>query len=232
MKIQICNLTKKYVNGEEMKAVLKNVDLDLPGGEITAVLGPSGSGKSTLLHMIGGLEPPSEGTIVVDEMDITGMKPKKIVDFRREYVGFIFQFYNLVPNLTVRENVEVCSNLTKDPLDIDEILQEVGLYEHQNKVPSKLSGGQQQRCSLARAIIKKPKLLLCDEPTGALDSESSLEVLKLLERMHNLYHTEILMVTHNIEIAKMCDRIIEIKDGEIMDNRMNKEVISASELVL
>lgn len=232
MNIQLENTTKKYRNGEEKKAVLNDISLDLPSREITAILGPSGSGKSTLLHIIGGLEKVSSGKIFVDNVDITSISNKKIIEYRREKVGFIFQFYNLVPNLTVKENVEICANLTKDPLNIDEILKDVGLYEHRNKVPSQLSGGQQQRCSLARAVVKKPKLLLCDEPTGALDSEASYEVLKILEKMHKLYKTEIIIVTHNIEIAKMCNRVIEIKDGKITANRVNEDVIPACKLKL
>lgn len=232
MKIKLINVTKKYKNGEELKAVLKDINIELPGNEITAILGHSGSGKSTLLHLIGGLEKVSEGKIFVDNIEITKLSTKKLIDYRRENIGFIFQFYNLVPNLTVRENVEVCSNLTKNPLNIDEVLKEVDLYEHRNKVPSQLSGGQQQRCSLARAIIKKPKLLLCDEPTGALDSKSSIEVLKLLEKMHKLYNAEICMVTHNWDITKMCNRIIEIKDGRIIQNRINEKIISAENLIL
>lgn len=232
MKIKLINVTKKYKNGEELKAVLKDINIELPGNEITAILGHSGSGKSTLLHLIGGLEKVSEGKIFVDNIEITKLSTKKLIDYRRENIGFIFQFYNLVPNLTVRENVEVCSNLTKNPLNIDQVLKEVDLYEHRNKVPSQLSGGQQQRCSLARAIIKKPKLLLCDEPTGALDSKSSIEVLKLLEKMHKLYNAEICMVTHNWDITKMCNRIIEIKDGRIIQNRINEKIISAENLIL
>ncbi len=182
------------------------------------ILGPSGSGKSTLLNVIGGLEMVEEGRIRVGAEELTGMNPEELSEFRRRNLGFVFQFYNLIPDLTVWENIEVCRYLTDQPLDVEKLLETLGLSGHQDKFPSQLSGGQQQRCSIARALVKNPSLLLCDEPTGALDTGTAGEILLLLDKVNKAYGTTILMVTHNEEIKKMGDQVVEIRDGKI--NRM------------
>ncbi|GAA0063909.1 ABC transporter ATP-binding protein [Clostridium sp. CTA-1] len=194
------------------------------------ILGPSGSGKSTLLNTIGGLDRVDEGQIVVDGLDISKLKSKELSLYRRNYLGFIFQFYNLVPNLTLRENIQVCEYLSKESLDLDELLEVLGIKEHKNKFPSQLSGGQQQRCAIARALIKNPKLLLCDEPTGALDYKTSKEILILLEKINKKYGTTILIVTHNTVIKDMVHKVIKIKDGQISNEYVNENLIPAIEL--
>lgn len=194
------------------------------------ILGPSGSGKSTLLNTIGGLDGVDEGQIVVDGLDISKLKSKELSLYRRNYLGFIFQFYNLVPNLTLRENIQVCEYLPKESLDLDELLEVLGIKEHKNKFPSQLSGGQQQRCAIARALIKNPKLLLCDEPTGALDYKTSKEILILLEEINKKYGTTILIVTHNTVIKDMVHKVIKIKDGQISNEYVNENLIPAIEL--
>lgn len=194
------------------------------------IQGTSGSGKSTLLNCIGGLDLVDSGSIVVDGMEIVEMKQSQLSDYRRDKLGFIFQFYNLVPNLTVRENIQVCEYLAKEALDMDELLETLGLTEHQNKFPSQLSGGQQQRCAIARALIKNPKLLLCDEPTGALDSKTSRDILALLEKVNEKYGTTMLIVTHNNSIKNMVHRVIHIKDGMISREYTNENRVPAAEL--
>jgi putative ABC transport system ATP-binding protein len=194
------------------------------------IQGTSGSGKSTLLNCIGGLDDIDSGSCKIDGLEIAGMKKDKLSDYRRDTLGFVFQFYNLVPNLTVRENIEVCRYLTKDPLDMDELLETLGLKEHADKFPSQLSGGQQQRTAIARALIKNPKLLLCDEPTGALDSKTSRDILILLEKINEKYGTTMLIVTHNNSIKNMVHRVIFLKDGEIAKQYMNEERVAAREL--
>nr|WP_265202626.1 ABC transporter ATP-binding protein [Clostridium sporogenes] len=194
------------------------------------ILGPSGSGKSTLLNTIGGLDGVDEGQIVVDGLDISKLKSKELSLYRRNYLGFIFQFYNLVPNLTLRENIQVCEYFPKESLDLDELLEVLGIKEHKNKFPSQLSGGQQQRCAIARALIKNPKLLLCDEPTGALDYKTSKEILILLEEINKKYGTTILIVTHNTVIKDMVHKVIKIKDGQISNEYVNENLIPAIEL--
>ena len=194
------------------------------------IQGTSGSGKSTFLNCIGGLDTLDSGSIQVDGTEIFGMKQEKLSDYRRDNLGFIFQFYNLVPNLTVKENIQVCEYLTKQPLDIDELMETLGLTEHQNKFPSQLSGGQQQRCAIARALIKNPKLLLCDEPTGALDSKTSRDILILLEEINRKYGTTMLIVTHNNSIKNMVHKVIIIKDGQIKKEYENETRVPAAEL--
>ena len=179
------------------------------------IQGSSGSGKSTLLNCIGGLDPVDSGSICVDGKEIVGLSPQLLSDYRRACLGFVFQFYNLVPNLTVKENIQVCEYLAKQPLSMDELLETLGLTQHQNKFPSQLSGGQQQRCAIARALIKNPRLLLCDEPTGALDSETSRDILILLDEINKKYKTTMLIVTHNNSIKNMVHKVILIKDGQI-----------------
>ena len=194
------------------------------------IQGTSGSGKSTLLNCIGGLDTIESGSIKVDGTEIAGMKADELSDYRRDYLGFIFQFYNLVPNLTVRENIQICEYLTDQPLNMDELLEILGLTEHQNKFPAQLSGGQQQRCAIARALIKHPTLLLCDEPTGALDSKTSRDILILLEKINATYGTTMLIVTHNNSIKNMVDQVVIVKDGQIRKDYYNETKVPAAEL--
>ena len=194
------------------------------------IQGTSGSGKSTLLNCIGGLDTMDSGSIKVDGTEIFGMTSDQLADYRRDNLGFIFQFYNLVPNLTVRENIQVCEYLTDDPLPMDDLIETLGLTEHQNKFPSQLSGGQQQRCAIARALVKNPKLLLCDEPTGALDSKTSRDILVLLEEINEKYGTTMLIVTHNNSIKNMVHKVIFIKDGLISKEYENEVRVPAAEL--
>ena len=230
MFVEVSNIKKSYGEGGSYVQVLKGVTVGVDKGEMCVIQGTSGSGKSTLLNCIGGLDEVDSGSIKIDGKEIVGLKGEKLSDYRRATHGFIFQFYNLIPNLTVRENIQVCEYLTKDPLNMEELLDVLGLTEHQNKFPSQLSGGQQQRCAIARALIKNPKLLLCDEPTGALDSKTSKDILILLEKVNERYGTTMLIVTHNNAIKNMVDQVIIMKDGEIRKNYMNEEKIPASEL--
>ena len=201
-------------------------------GEMCVILGPSGSGKSTFLNAIGGIDFIDSGNIIIDNHDIAEYNPKKMSEYRREYLGFIFQFYNLVPNLTLRENIKVCEYIAESPLDIDELIETLGLTEHQNKYPFQVSGGQQQRCAIARALVKNPKLLLCDEPTGALDSKTSKEILILLEKVNQKYGTTMFIVTHNEIIKDMVHKVIIIKDGLIKDEYKNTAIVSAKDIEL
>jgi putative ABC transport system ATP-binding protein len=210
--------------------VLKGIDLDLEKGEFCVLLGPSGCGKSTLLNIVGGIDSPDSGDIIIDGAAMGSMNEKQLTMYRREHLGYIFQRYNLIPNLTIRENIEVGAYLSKHPLDMDEILSVLGLTKHQNKIPSQLSGGQQQRCAIGRALIKNPDILLCDEPTGALDSTTSIEILKLIESVNRQYGNTIVMVTHNDSIKDMADRVVKLKDGAIRKNYVNEHRISAEEI--
>ncbi|MCR5167407.1 MAG: ABC transporter ATP-binding protein [Oscillospiraceae bacterium] len=230
MFLEITDVKKSYGKDTSYIQVLKGVSTSVGKGQMCVIQGTSGSGKSTLLNCIGGLDNMDSGSIKVDGKEISGLKPAELSDYRRDYLGFIFQFYNLVPNLTVRENVQVCGYLTDRPLDMDELLNVLGLTEHQNKFPSQLSGGQQQRCAIARALIKNPKLLLCDEPTGALDSKTSREILILLEKINAKYGTTMLIVTHNNSIKNMVHKVIVIKDGMITKDYENETIIPAAEL--
>lgn len=230
MYVEVKDLKKSYGEGGSYVQVLKGVTAGVERGEMCVIQGTSGSGKSTLLNCIGGLDDIDSGSCKVDGLEISGLKKDALSDYRRDTLGFIFQFYNLVPNLTVRENIEVCRYLTKDPLDMDELLETLGLKEHANKFPSQLSGGQQQRTAIARALIKNPKLLLCDEPTGALDSNTSRDILILLEKINRKYGTTMLIVTHNNSIKNMVHRVIYIKDGLISKQYTNSELVPAAEL--
>ena len=216
MYLEVNDLCKSYTQ------VLKNVSLEVQQGDMCVIQGTSGSGKSTLLNCIGGLDTVDSGSIVVDGKEIVGLNAKQLSDYRREELGFIFQFYDLVPDLTVQENIQVCQYLTRSPLDLGELLQVLGLTEHKNKFPAQLSGGQQQRCAIARALIKNPRLLLCDEPTGALDSKTSREILTLLERVNAQYGTTMLIVTHNNAIKNMVHQVVLLKDGQIHKNYRNE----------
>lgn len=230
MYLEISKLKKSYGEGGSFTEVLKGVDLSVEKGVMCVIQGTSGSGKSTLLNCIGGLEDTNSGSISVDGMEICGLSPDKLSDYRRANLGFIFQFYNLVPNLTVKENIQVCEYLADAPLDLNELLEVLGLTEHQNKFPSQLSGGQQQRCAIARALIKNPKLLLCDEPTGALDSSTSRDILALLEEVNRKYGTTMLIVTHNNSIKNMVDQVVYLKDGLVRKNYRNEKKVPAAEL--
>ncbi len=230
MFIEVNDIKKSYGEGGSYVQVLKGVSTGIQKGQICAILGPSGSGKSTLLNTIGGLDTIDSGSIKISNIEITKLNPKELSLYRRNLLGFIFQFYNLVPNLTVKENIQVCEYLTKTPLDINELLEILGLTEHQKKFPSQLSGGQQQRCAIARALIKNPELLLCDEPTGALDYQASREILMLIEKINKKYGTTMLIVTHNTAIKEMVHRVIKIKDGQISEDYANKVLKPASQL--
>ncbi|MBE5872625.1 MAG: ABC transporter ATP-binding protein [Lachnospiraceae bacterium] len=230
MYLEIRDVKKSYGQDGSYVQVLKGVNTGVEKGHMCVIQGTSGSGKSTLLNCIGGLDVMDSGSIKVDGSEVFGMNRETLSDYRRDNLGFIFQFYNLVPNLTVKENIEVCRYLTKKPLDMDELLEVLGLVEHQNKFPSQLSGGQQQRCAIARALIKNPRLLLCDEPTGALDSNTSRDILVLLEQINARYGTTMLIVTHNNSIKNMVHKVIFLKDGLVKNEYMNEKRIPASEL--
>ncbi len=230
MYLEVNDLKKSYGEGESYMQVLKGISTGLKKGQMCVIQGTSGSGKSTFLNCIGGLDTLDSGSIKVDGKEIAGLKPNALSDYRRDNLGFIFQFYNLIPNLTVRENIQVCEYLADAALDMDELLETLGLTEHQNKFPSQLSGGQQQRCAIARALIKNPKLLLCDEPTGALDSKTSRDILVLLEKINQKYGTTMLIVTHNNSIKNMVHKVIIIKDGQISMEYENEIRVPAAEL--
>ncbi len=230
MYLEIKDVKKSYGNDSNYIQVLKGVTTGLEKGQMCVIQGTSGSGKSTLLNCIGGLDEMDSGSVKVDGNEIFGLKPDALSDYRRDNLGFIFQFYNLVPNLTVRENILVCEYLAENPLNVDELLETLGLDEHQNKFPSQLSGGQQQRCAIARALVKNPKLLLCDEPTGALDSKTSRDILVLLEKINEKYGTTMLIVTHNNSIKNMVHKVIIVKDGLVKKEYLNETRIPAAEL--
>ena len=228
--LEIDNLVKSYGEGDAAFTVLKGISTQVRRGEICVLLGPSGSGKSTFLNLVGGLEPADSGHIWVGDVDLTQLSDKELVEYRRRELGFIFQFYNLVGDLTVRENIEVCQHISKDPLPIDDLLHSLGLWEHRGKFPNQISGGQQQRCAIARAIVKNPSLLLCDEPTGALDSASSRDILTLLEEINREYGTTILLVTHNTAIRRMANQVLTIRDGRVTEEIYNDAPVPAAEL--
>ena len=215
---------------ENKISVLKDINFSLEKGVLCTLLGPSGSGKSTLLNAIGGLEKIDSGSIVINEYEILSLKQNALSNFRRKYLGFIFQFYNLIPDLTVTENIQVGSFIHNDPLDIEKLIKDLGLWEHKNKYPRQLSGGQQQRCAIGRALIKKPEILLCDEPTGALDYKTSKDILSLLQRINKDYETTIILATHNEEITKMSNITIRLKDGVICQEIENYKIMDAQEL--
>ena len=229
MFLSVSNLTKSYNTGI-ITHVIKGVGLELEKGQIGVILGPSGSGKSTLMNIIGGVDRADGGTVEVEGKRITDLNDNQLVEYRRESVGFVFQFYNLVPNLTVAENIEVVSNISKNPLKTDEVLSAVGLSDKKNRFPRELSGGEQQRASIARAIVKNPKLLLCDEPTGALDLETSRGVLSLLQKVNVQFGTTILMITHNSAIAGMAHAVYRLRSGEVAEVTHNSEIIPAERI--
>lgn len=224
-------LKKHFGDGEARLTVLDGIDAQIMRGEICVMLGPSGSGKSTFLNLIGGLEDADGGTITVGGCELTSLKPAQVGEYRRRELGFVFQFYNLVPDLTIKENIEVTAHLSKNPLDVDDLLRSLGLFEHRNKFPRQVSGGQQQRCAIGRALVKNPGLLLCDEPTGALDYKTSKEILALMERVNRDYGCTIVIVTHNAAIARMANRVLRLRDGRIVEDELNAEPVPAAELV-
>ena len=230
MQLELQNIKKSYGEGGSRIEVLKDISLGIEKGEFVVLLGPSGSGKSTLLNIIGGIDTADSGKIIIREKSMADMDEKALTSYRREHLGYIFQMYNLIPNLTVRENIEVGAYLSKKPLDIDEIIEVLGLKEHQNKIPSQLSGGQQQRCSIGRAIVKNPDILLCDEPTGALDYNTSKEILALIERVNKEYGNTVIMVTHNDAIKNMADFVVKLRDGVIRKSYRNETKQKAAEL--
>jgi len=230
MFIEVKNLDKIYELGENSIKVLNDVSFQLEKGELCTLLGPSGSGKSTLLNAIGGLEKVERGEIIIDGTDIAKLKNMALTEYRRQKLGFVFQFYNLIPDLNVKENIEVGANISKDPIKVEELLNDLGLWEHKDKFPKQLSGGQQQRCAIGRALVKKPAVLLCDEPTGALDYKTSKEILALIERVNKEYNTTIIIATHNEEITGMAKRIVRLKDGKINADIVNENIKSAEEL--
>ena len=230
MFLEIKGIKKSFGAGESRVDVLKGINLEIEKGEFCVLLGPSGSGKSTLLNIIGGIDGADAGSITIQGERLEDMKEKKLSLYRRKHLGYIFQMYNLIPNLTVRENIEVGAYLSDRPLDVDELLHTLGLYEHQRKLPNQLSGGQQQRTAIGRAIVKNPDILLCDETTGALDYNTSKEILKLIETVNHKYGNTIVMVTHNDAIKDMADRVVKLRDGMIRRNYQNEQKIPAADL--
>mgnify|MGYP000947422497 CR=1 FL=1 len=214
------------------KALFEDVNIKFTEGNCYGMIGANGAGKSTFLNLIGGIEFADEGILKVDGRNIVSYDPKMMEKYRRDYLGFIFQFYNLVPNLTLRENIKVCEYISSSPLNVDELIDVLGLNEHQHKYPFQVSGGQQQRCAIARALVKNPELLLCDEPTGALDSKTSKEILILLEKVNKKYGTTMFIVTHNALIKDMVHKVIKIKDGNIVEDYMNTVMIPAADIEL
>ena len=230
MFIEIEGIKKHYGESESRVEVLQGIDISLEKGEFCVLLGPSGSGKSTLLNIIGGIDQADAGSISINGERTEDMNEKRLTLYRRRHLGYIFQQYNLIPNLSVRENIEVGAYMSETPLDVDELMKTLGIYEQRNKLPNQLSGGQQQRTSIGRAIVKNPDILLCDEPTGALDYNTSREILGLIETVNQQYGSTVIMVTHNEAIRFMADRVIKLRDGRIRDNERNASKLSANEL--
>lgn len=232
MFIQGKNLVKKYGKGEATVFALNHTDFSIEKGEIVVILGPSGSGKSTLLNILGGLDRATEGSMTVDGNDLEKMTSKELEIYRRDTLGFVFQSYNLTPDLTVRENIEMTAELVKNQLSVDKLMNDLGLSKYEKHFPKELSGGQQQRVAIARAMVKKPDILLCDELTGALDTKSSKDVLQRVQKMNDTYNTTVVIITHNLNIAKMADRIIRITDGKVVSNLKNPDKKSVEEMEL
>ena len=230
MFLEINNLKKSFGTGESRVEVLKGIQFSVEKGEICVLLGPSGSGKSTLLNIIGGIDEADSGSIVIEGEKIEDMNEKTLTRYRRKHLGYVFQMYNLIGNLNVKEKIEVGAYLSDNALDIDDLLHTLGLYEHRYKLPNQLSGGQQQRVSIGRAIVKNPDILLCDEPTGALDYNTSKEILKLIEEVNQKYGNTIIMVTHNEAIKNMADHVIKLRDGAVRHNDINTNKVSAEDL--
>ena len=230
MFLEIQGIKKSFGEGDSLVEVLKGIDLSVDKGEFCVLLGPSGSGKSTLLNIIGGIDRANAGSITINGEKTEDMNEKRLTLYRRKHLGYIFQMYNLIPNLTVQENIEVGAYLSDSPLNVDELIETLGLTKHRKKLPNQLSGGQQQRCAIGRAIVKNPDILLCDEPTGALDYSTSKEILKLIETVNQKYGNTVIMVTHNDAIKNMADRVVKLRDGQIRKNYLNEEKIYAEDL--
>ena len=230
MFLEIKNLKKSFGTQANRTEVLKGIDFSVEKGEICVLLGPSGSGKSTLLNIIGGIDDADEGYISINGERTADMNEKSLTRYRRRHLGYVFQMYNLIPNLNVKENIEVGAYLSDRALNINELMKTLGLYEHRSKLPNQLSGGQQQRTAIGRAIIKNPDILLCDEPTGALDYQTSKEILRLIEEANHRYGNTVIMVTHNDAIKNMADRVVKLRDGQIRKNYVNEEKIAACDL--
>ena len=230
MFLTVKDLKKSFGSASNKVEVLKGINFEVNKGEICVLLGPSGSGKSTLLNIIGGIDDADSGYVSINNEKTKDMKEKELTRYRRKHLGYVFQMYNLIPNLNVKENIEVGAYLSDSPLDINELLNTLGLYEHRHKLPNQLSGGQQQRTAIGRAIVKNPDILLCDEPTGALDYHTSKEILKLIEDVNKKYGNTVIMVTHNDAIQNMADRVIKLRDRQIRDNIVNNNKISAADL--
>lgn len=230
MFLEIRGLRKHFGEGESRVEVLNGIDFEIEKGEICVLLGPSGSGKSTLLNIIGGIDNADSGYISIAGEKTAEMNEKRLTQYRRKHLGYVFQMYNLIPNLNIKENIEVGAYLSDKPLEIDELLKTLGLYEHRHKLPNQLSGGQQQRTAIGRAIIKNPDILLCDEPTGALDYKTSKEILKLIEDVNKKYGNTVIIVTHNDAIKNMADRVIRLRDGAVRKNYSNENKIPAAQL--
>jgi len=227
--VEFKNVVKTYACGESVIYACNDVNFELNKGELVVVLGPSGAGKSTILNLLGGMDYPTSGTVIVNGVDISHYKEKQLAKYRAENIGFVFQFYNLIPTLTVYENVSLIKQIVDNPLDPITLLEEVGLKEHENKFPAQLSGGEQQRVSIARALVKNPQLILCDEPTGALDTQTGVVVLKLLVEMCRKNKT-VVIVTHNQSIAQMADKVIRIKNGTIESIKVNEKPLDVMEV--
>ena len=230
MFLELNQIKKSFGSGENRVQVLKGIDLAVEKGEFCVLLGPSGSGKSTLLNILGGIDRADSGDILIDGERMADMNEKALTLYRRRHLGYIFQMYNLIPNLTVRENIEVGAYLSRRPLDVDELLHLLGLWDHRGKLPNHLSGGQQQRTSIGRAIVKNPDIPLCDEPTGALDYKTGKEILKLIETVNQKYGNTVIMVTHNDAIRLMADRVVRLRDGAIRSNETNAVKVPAQDL--
>ena len=230
MFLEINDLKKSFGQGDSRVQVLRGIDLSVDKGEICVLLGPSGSGKSTLLNIIGGIDAPDSGYVSINGEKMVDMTEKRLTRYRREHLGYVFQMYNLIPNLNIKENIEVGAYLSDHPLDIDDLLHILGLYEHRHKLPNQLSGGQQQRTSIGRALVKNPDILLCDEPTGALDYTTSKEILKLIGDVNSKYGNTVIMVTHNEAIRHMADHVIKLRDGSVRHNDINEQKIWAMDL--
>ncbi len=230
MFIEVVDLKKGYITGEVRNEVLRGISMAMDRGEVGVILGPSGSGKSTLLNIIGGVDRAESGRVMVDGVEINNLSDDELTEYRRGDVGFIFQFYNLVPNLTVGENIEVVSNISKAPLNVDEVLAAVDMLDKKHRFPRELSGGEQQRVSIARAIVKNPKLLLCDEPTGALDYQTSRSILQLLQQVNKDFYTTILMITHNTAIAAVANRVFRLRSGVVVDEVVNQTILPAERI--
>ena len=232
MFIEIKNARKYYGEGDALVKAIDDINLSLDEGKVYVILGPSCSGKSTLLNMVGGLDSLDDGEIIISGRNISRADKKSMTEYRREDIGFVFQFYNLIPDLTVQENIEVVADISNNPLNINEVMEELGIASYKNRFPKELSGGQQQRVAIARALIKNPKILLCDELTGALDSKSSRDVLRVIEKINSSFKTTIIIITHNEAIAHMADTVVRIRDGKVADCIDNKQKMSADELEL